>query len=671
VAKLCSILLAALIAFSCQKPEMKSGIDASIMDKNVRPQADLYRYMNGSWLAKYEIPADRSNFGMFTKLADDAEKNLRTIIEEAGSAKDRPAGSPQQKVGDVYASFMDSATIEAQGISPIKADLAACQDLKSKEDIVRLAAAMGRQGVFGPFVFFVDQDEKNSTRYIVNVYQTGLSLPDREYYLRDDPRFKNFREQLTAHMEKMFTLAGYADAKGMASRTMGVEMQIARRHWSQVENRDRDKTYNKMALTELTAMTPTFNWTLFAREAGFGSQESVRVFQPTYIRGLKEVFAGVPLADWKDYYAWRVLTSSAPYLSSAFVNENFSFFGRTLTGVEELRPRWKRGVSAVEETMGELVGRMYVERYFKPEAKQRMVQLVANLRAAYAERIKGLEWMSAETKQKALDKLAKFNAKIGYPDKWRDYSSMDIVKGDLVGNMRRAAAFEYQRQLDKLGRPIDRSEWFMTPQTVNAYYNATMNEVVFPAAILQPPFFNVDADDAVNYGGIGAVIGHEMTHGFDDQGRKSDGDGNLTDWWTDSDGKEFERRSGLMVDQYGRFNPIDTMKVNGQLTLGENIADLGGLTISYHAYQRSLAGKDSPVIDGLAGSQRFFLGWAQVWARKYRDDELRRRLLTDPHSPSEYRANGIVANMPEFYAAFDVKEGDPLFRSPSERVNIW
>ena len=666
-----SVLLAALVAFSCQKAEMKSGIDAANMDKNVRPQADLYRSMNGSWLSKYEIPADRSNYGMFTKLADDAEKNLRTIIEEAGAAKDRPAGSPQQKVGDMYASFMDSATIEEQEIAPIRPDLAACQDLKSKEDIVRLAAQMGRQGVFGPFVFFVDQDEKKSTQYIVNVYQSGLSLPDREYYLRDDPRFKNFREQLVAHMEKMFSLAGYADAKTMAGRVMGVEMRIARKHWTQVENRDRDKTYNKMALTDLTAMTPSFDWTAFAREAGFGSQESLRVFQLTYIKGLKEIFTGVPLADWRDYYTWRVLTSAAPYLSSAFVNENFAFFGRTLTGVEEIRPRWKRGVSAVEETMGELVGRIYVERHFKPEAKQRMVQLVENLRSAYAERIKGLEWMSEETKQKALEKLAKFNAKIGYPDKWRDYSSLEIIKGDLPGNMRRAAAFEYQRQLDKLGKPIDRTEWFMTPQTVNAYYNPTMNEVVFPAAILQPPFFNVEADDAVNFGGIGAVIGHEMTHGFDDQGRKSDGEGNLADWWTEADGKEFDKRVGMMVDQYNKFNPIDTMKVNGQLTLGENIADLGGLTISYHAYQQSLAGKEPSVIDGLTGTQRFFLGWAQVWARKYRDDELRRRLLTDPHSPSEYRANGIVANMPEFYAAFDVKEGDGLYRPESERVKIW
>jgi putative endopeptidase len=671
VAKLCTLLLAALLAFSCQKTELKSGIDATSMDKTVRPQTDLYHYMNGAWLAKYEIPADRSNYGMFTKLADDAEKNLRTIIEEAGAAADRPAGSPQQKVGDLYASFMDSATIEKQGISPISADLAACQGLASKTDLPLLAARMGRQFVFGPFVFFVEQDEKNSTRYIVNVYQSGLSLPDKEYYTRDDERFRNFREQLVQHMERMFTLAGYQDAKAMARRVMGIETQIAQKHWTQVENRDRNKTYNLLAISDLNKMTPAFNWTVFAREAGFGSQESVRVFQPTYLSGLQEILSAVPLTDWKDYFTWRLLTNSAPYLSSPFVDENFAFFGKTLTGVQENRPRWKRAVSAVEDNMGELVGRMYVEKYFKAEAKQRMMQLVENLRSTYAERIKGLEWMSEETKQKALAKLAKFNAKIGYPDKWRDYSSLEIIKGDLPGNMLRAAAFEYQRQLNKLGKPIDRSEWLMTPQTVNAYYNPTMNEVVFPAAILQPPFFNVDADDAVNYGGIGAVIGHEMTHGFDDQGRKSDGDGNLTEWWTENDGKEFERRSNLMVQQYNTFNPLDTMKVNGQLTLGENIADLGGLTIAYYAYQRSLGGKDAPVIDEMTGNQRFFLGWAQVWARKYRDDELRRRLLTDPHSPSQYRANGIVANMPEFYAAFDVKPGDPLYRNDQERVKIW
>jgi predicted metalloendopeptidase len=642
-----------------------------MMDTTVAPTADLYRYMNGRWLAAAEIPADRSNYGMFTKLADDAEKNLRTIIEEAGAAAERPAGSPAQKVGDMYRSFMDSAAIEAKGVTPIRSDLAAAQELASKDDLVRLAADLGRTGVFGPFVFFVNQDDKNSTQYIVNVYQSGLSLPDREYYLRDDPRFAAFRTGLQDHMTKMFTLAGYTDAAAMAGRVMSVEMRLARAHWSQVENRDRDKTYHKLALTELDALTPSFRWTAFAAAAGFGGQDSIRLYQRSYIEALEGIITAVSLQEWRDYYTWMVLTTSSPYLSSDLVAENFAFFSRTLTGVEEDRPRWKRGVGVVEQTLGELVGRIYVERHFKPEAKQRMVQLVENLRAAYGERINGLEWMEPATKAKAQEKLAKFTAKIGYPDTWRDYSTLEITPDDLVGNLRRAAAFEYQRQLSKLGKPIDRSEWFMTPQTVNAYYNPTMNEIVFPAAILQPPFFNVEADDAVNYGAIGAVIGHEMTHGFDDQGRKSDGDGNLTDWWTEKDGKEFEARTQVMVAQYNGFIPIDTMRVNGAFTLGENIADLGGLTIAYHAYQKSLGGKDAPVLDGFTGDQRFFLGWAQVWARAYRDDELRRRLITDPHSPSEYRANGVVANMPEFHRAFSVRAGDPLYRADGERVKIW
>ncbi len=666
-----AVLLMTLLFFACQTHHPGSGIDLTMMDKSVAPQTDFYRYMNGTWLKTFDIPADKSNYGSFEKVRDAAEQNLRSIIEEVSNTPNKEHGSVEQKVGDLYASFMDSVKVEQLGLAPVKQDLAAISALQNRADLIAQAAALAKEGVTGPFFHFVHLDSKNTTQYIVKIYQGGLSLPDRDYYLRDDPKFREFRAKFLSHMEKMFTLAGYTDAAARAKQVMSIEMQIAKVHWTNVENRDRIKTYNKLAMGSLSALTPAFDWKLYAKHAGFGDQESVMVYQPSYIKGFGEMFATVPLDEWKTYYAWRVLTWAAPYLNSSFVNEDFDFFGRTIQGIQELRPRWKRGVSTVEDGMGELVGKVYVGRYFKPEAKQRMVQLVVNLKAAYAERIKGLDWMGAETKTKALQKLEKFGSKIGYPDVWRNYGKLEIVPGDLLGNVKRANAFEYDRQLNKLGKPIDRTEWFMTPQTVNAYYSPEMNEVVFPAGLLQPPFFNVDADEAVNYGAIGAAIGHEMTHGFDDQGRKSDGDGNLKDWWTQEDAEEFTKRARVMVEQYSQYSPIDTFKVNGQLTLGENIADLGGLTIAYHAYRKSLDGKEAPMIDGLSGDQRFFLGWGQVWARKYRDDELRRRLIVDPHSPSEYRTNGIVANMPEFYAVYGVKAGDALFRPDSLRVKIW
>jgi len=669
--KYLSVLLVAFLFVACQTKQLGSGIDLTMMDKSVHPQADFYRYMNGTWLKTFDIPADKSNYGSFEKLGDLSEKNLRAIIDEVGNAQNKTKGSAGQKVGDLYASFMDSAKVEQLGITPIERDLAAINALGSKADLIAHAAALAKVGVPGPFFHFVHLDPKHTTQYIVKIYQAGLSLPDRDYYLKDDAKFRDFRTKFVSHMERMFTLAGYRDAASKARQVMDIEMRIAEVHWSNVENRDRTKTYNKLALADLNVLTPAFDWKSYANEAGFGTQESLIVYQPSYIKGFGKLFATASLDDWKTYYTWRVLTSWAPYLSTPYVNEDFDFFGRTIQGIQEIRPRWKRGVSTVEDAMGELVGKIYVERYFKPEAKERMVRLVSNLKDAFGERIRGLEWMSAETKKKALEKLDKFGSKVGYPDIWRDYSKLEIVAGDLLGNVKRANQFEYERQLNKLGRPIDRSEWLMTPQTVNAYYSPEMNEVVFPAAILQPPFFNVEADEAANYGAIGAVIGHEMTHGFDDQGRKSDGEGNLTDWWTKEDEEKFVQRSQVMVNQYGQYRPIDTLRLNGQLTLGENIADLGGLTIAYYAYQKSLNGRKAPVVEGLTGDQRFFLGWAQIWARKYRDDELRRRLLIDPHSPSEYRVNGIVANMPEFYASYDVKTNDPLYRADSLRVKIW
>lgn len=663
-------LVSIALFLACQKA-MKSGIDQTQMDKSVKPQEDFYAYMNGTWLKTFEIPEDKSNYGSFTKLADEAEVNLRTIIEESANAQNKEPGSNVQKVGDMYLSFMDSSRIEELGAEPIKGELTRIYNLASKDEVAQNMGRMGKLSMGATFFFFVDQDAKNTTQYIVNLYQGGLSLPDKSYYLSDNEKFTEIRTKFVDHMEKMFSMAGFENARQKADMVMEMETAIAEKHWSRVENRDRNKTYNKYALADLDNEMGDFNLALFAKEADFDTIDSLRVYQPSYFQALGKLFDQYSLDDWKTFMEWKLITSAAPYLSSNFVDEDFDFFRKTLSGVEQNRPRWKRAVGAVEDVLGEVVGKLYVERHFKPEAKERMVTLVENLRESFRQRIKGLQWMSDETKEKALVKLDKFNAKIGYPDKWKDYSALEIKADDLIGNMQRSALVEHNREMDKLGKPIDREEWHMTPQTVNAYYSPSMNEVVFPAAILQPPFFNMEADDAVNYGGIGAVIGHELTHGFDDQGRKSDGDGNLNDWWTEEDATKFEDRAQVMIDQYDGYNPIDTMHVKGKFTLGENIADLGGLTIAYYAYQNSLGGKEAPVIDGLTGDQRFFLGWAQIWARKYRDDELRQRLQTDPHSPSEYRTNGIVSNMPEFYQAFNVSESDPMYRAEDIRVKIW
>jgi predicted metalloendopeptidase len=661
----------ALALFSCQKAPMESGIDLTMMDTSVRPQDDFYNYMNGTWLKTFEIPADKSNYGSFTKVYDKTEKDLLAIIEEAADAPEKEPGSDIQKVGDMYLSFMDSTRAEELGVSPIENDLAAIQQVQSKDELVTLAASMEKVGVPNTFILFIDQDAKDATQYIVNFYQGGLGLPDRDYYLLDNQKLREVRSKYLTHREKMFTLAGIDGGAEKAEQIMSIEKELATHHWTRVENRDRNKTYNKFALADLDASMPAFDLQGFAAESGFGSIDSLRVYQPSYFTAFNKVFASVSLDEWKTFLTWKVLTRWAPYLNSELVDEDFAFFRHTLRGVEENRPRWKRGVSAARGTLAEILGRIYVERHFKPEAKERMVTLVDNLQLAFGERIKTLDWMGDATKERALEKLYKFKAKIGYPDKWKDYSKLEIKPDDLVGNLKRSRIVEHERELAKLGKPVDRDEWFMTPQTVNAGYVPNMNEVIFPAAILQPPFFNMDADDAINYGAIGAAIGHEMTHGFDDQGRKSDGDGNLTDWWTDEDAKEFEKRAEVLVEQFNGYNPVDTFHVNGRLTLGENIADLGGLTIAYMAYKNSLDGDEAPVIEGFTGDQRFFLGWAQVWARKYRDETLRERLLTDPHSPSRYRVVGIVSNMPEFYAAFDVKETDPMHRDQSERAKVW
>lgn len=664
------ILLIPLI-YGCSEKQLKSGIDQANFDKSVRPQDDFFQYVNGTWLKNAEIPADRSSWGAFYVLREEAQKNLRKIIEESANAENKVEGSEEQKVGDFYLSYMDSALIEELGINPIGKEIAAIKAIKTKDELVDLMAHFVRIGVQRPFTYWINQDRKESTKYIGYLHQSGLSLPDRDYYFNKNEKFVEIRNKFVKYVEDLFVLANINKAAKKAKRIMEMETAIAKAHWTRVENRDRNKTYNKYEIVKLDKENPNFNWIRYFEGAGLGSEKEIIVRQPNYFKEFDKLFKKFSVDDWKSYFTLKLVDISAPYLSKNFVDLEFDFYSKTLRGVEKIRPRWKRAVSATNNSLGEIVGKVYVKKHFKPEAKARMVELVENLRKSYKKRIEQVDWMSEETKKEALDKLAKFRPKIGYPDKWKDYSKLVVKKDDLVGNVFLSNQVEYEREINKLGKPIDRDEWFMSPQTVNAYYNPTMNEVVFPAAILQPPFFNMDADDAVNYGAIGAVIGHEMTHGFDDQGRKSDGDGNLREWWTEEDNERFTKRAQVMIDQYNQYNPIDSMHVNGELTLGENIADLGGLTIAYYAYKMSLDGKVASVIDGFSGEQRFFLGNAQVWQSIYRDEALRQRLVTDPHSPAMYRCNGVVSNMPEFYAAFDVKEDDPMYRAEDIRVKIW
>jgi putative endopeptidase len=648
---------------------LTSGIDTANFDKAVRPQDDLYLAVNGTWLAKTEIPADRSDYGAFTMLIENAENDMHEIIESAAADKHNPPGSERQKVGDLYASFVDEARAEALGIKPIEAKLAVVDAVTSKTDLIHALARLSNTGTSGPLRCGVDVDAKKSDEYIVEVGQAGLGLPDRDYYL--DAKYKAKLDAYQVYLEKLLTLAKIADAKKAAAEIVALETQIAKAQWSKVQNRDVDKTYNKMTVAELVKLAPGFDWNVYFRSAGLKDLKEVVVDQPSYQTAMAGLMDKVPLATWKVWLKAQIIRQYSGLLSKDFVNTEFDFYGKTLRGVPELRPRWKRGVALVEGCLGEAVGKLYVEKHFPPEAKQRMDQMVKNVLEAYRQRFEKLDWMSPETKQKALAKLAMFTPKIGYPKKWRDYSALEIRRDDLVGNSDRHATFEWNRDLAKLGKPVDRDEWHMNPQTVNAYYNPSMNEIVFPAAILQPPFFNLKADDAVNYGGIGAVIGHEIGHGFDDQGSKWDGHGNLDDWWTKADRSEFDKRGDALAAQYGQYEPFPGYKVNGRLTLGENMADLAGLTIAYDAYHISLGGKPAPVIDGLTGDQRFFMGFAQVWRRKHREADLKNRLLTDPHSPSEYRADGTPRNVAAFYTAFGVKEGDKMYLPPEKRVKLW
>jgi putative endopeptidase len=652
------------------KAELGSfGFDAAGMDRGTKAGDDFYKFANGNWDKATSIPSDRSSWGGFTVLRDRSDTRTRAIIEAVSKERGAP-GSIAQKVGDFYASFMDEATIEAKGVAPIRPLLASIAAIRTPGELSRAFGAANRMGISMPIGMGVELDLKDNTVYAGYVGQGGLGLPDRDYYLEDKPKFVEVRAKYLTHIANMLKLAGIADADAKAQRIYDLEKKIAATHWTQAESRQIDKLYNPVAAAELGSKMPGFDWPLFLTTVGIGNLKTIIVTQPSAVTAAARLVAGEPIETWKDYLTFHTIKDAAPFLSTPFVDENFAFDGPVLSGTPQLKERWKRGVDVINGTLGEAVGEIYVARYFPPESKAKADELVKNLTRAMDIRLAGLEWMSPETRVKAREKLAAFTPKIGYPDAWRDYSALQIVAGDAFGNAVRATEFEYNRQLAKIGKPVDRREWQMTPQTVNAYANPLMNEIVFPAAILQAPFFDPNADPAINYGGIGMVIGHEISHHFDDQGRKFDPQGKLSDWWTAEDVKRFEALTAKVVKQYGDYEPLPGSKVNGELTLGENMADLAGLTIAYDAYKLSLGGKPAPVIDGFTGDQRFFLGFAQVWRNKYRDATLQQLLTVDPHSPGHVRPK-VARNIDAWYAAFGVKPGEKYYLSPEERIRVW
>ena len=666
-----AVLSAVVVVGLAGQTALKSGLDSTTFDKAVRPQDDLFRHVNGGWLTKTEIPSDRPVYGTFIQLDEKAEANLYALIEELAGNKDKKPGSTAQQVGDFYAGFMDEATLSTLGAEPLKPRLA---EVDAIADTRALAETLGRLSVIGlpgPIGGYIEADAGDPTQMALYLFQGGTALPDRDYYLKDDAKFTNIRAKYVDYLTKVFTLAGRPNAAEDAKTVLALETELARIQWTQVESRDAVKTYNKYPVQKVIADMPGFDWVAWAKPQGIDKATEWVISQPSFFKSFAEMVPKTPLATWKAWMAAQVITMNASYLSKPFDEARFEFFSKTLSGQQQQRQRWKRGVQLVNSSMGEALGQLYVQKFFPAASKARMEKMIANLLEAYRQSITNLEWMTPETRKEALAKLAKFSPKIAYPNKWRDYSKLQVKGGDLVGTVERANRLETEYQIGKLGKPVDRDEWLMTPQTVNAYYNPVKNEIVFPAAVLQPPFFDLTADDAVNYGAIGAVIGHEIGHGFDDQGRRFDGDGKLRDWWKPEDEAEFQKRAKLLVEQFNGFSPAPGLKINGELTLGENIGDLGGLSIAYQAYKLSLAGKPAPVIDGFTGDQRFFTGWAQAWRMKARDEYLQRQVLADPHAWAEFRANGPLSNIPAFYDAFGVKPGDRLFLEPEKRVKIW
>ena len=648
---------------------LRSGLDLRWVDRDTRPQDDLFGHVNGQWLRTHEIPDDRAQDGAFRALRDRAEADVRAIVEDAENL----TGEDARKIADLYRSFMDTERVEAAGVEPLRPLL---EEITTAPDRATLARLLGRgQREHGPALFgvFVATDAKDSSRYLVHLSQSGLGLPDESYYRED--AYAEIRTRYVAHLARLAELVGLPEPQRLAETVMELETALAARSWDRVTNRDAEKTYTLMTGPALRQHARSFDWDAFLTGLGApaGAFDEVIVRQPSFVAAADELWAQRPLEQWRAWLAIRTASAFAEYLGQDVVDEDFDFYGRTLSGTPQLRERWKRGVSLVESALGEAVGRLYVERHFPAAAKERMQTLVANLVEAYRLSIGELDWMGQQTRERALAKLSRFTPKIGYPDRWKDYSALQVDPADLLGNARRAGAWHTDHDLAKIGEEVDRDEWLMTPQTVNAYYHPRLNEIVFPAAILQPPFFDPDADDAANYGGIGAVIGHEIGHGFDDQGSRYDGDGNMVDWWTPEDRSEFDRRSRQLIEQYDALSPLGLpdQKVNGALTVGENIGDLGGLTIAIKAYRIALGDAEAPELDGLTGLQRVLFGWAQVWRAATRDEEAVRRLAIDPHSPPDLRCNAVVTNLDAFHEAFDVAESDALYTPPGRRVRIW
>jgi putative endopeptidase len=650
--------------------ELVSGIEVAAMDTDFRPGDNFFYYVNGTWIVNTEMPADKSRYGEFDVLRDQSQEKVKAIIDVSANG-DFEWGTDEQKVGDLYNSYMNIDARDAKGIKPLQPELDRINSISDYADLAVYFAETMKRNLDSPIGFGQVADFKNPKKYMVYAGQSGLGLPDREYYLKDDEGSEVLRQKYVAHIERMYKLAGFTDGAAAAATILALEIRLAKQNMRKEDTRNWSVNYNKVAVEDLSEVMPNFNWDGYLEAAGLQEVGTLVFITTDYLRALDGIIVDTDLDTWKTYLQWSALNQTTSRLTSEIDAQNFDFYGRTLSGTEEQRAMWRRGVDVVNGALGEVVGKVYVKNHFLPEAKERMLDLVANLIKAYEKSIKELEWMSEETKLEALDKLSKFTLKIGYPNEWRDYSALSIDPDDLYGNAERAALSEYQRLLDRQGGPVDRNEWAMTPQTVNAYYMPPLNEIVFPAAILQPPFFNLEADAAVNYGAIGAIIGHEIGHGFDDTGSTFDGDGVLRNWWSDEDRAEFEKRTDVLVAQYSAFKPFDDLNINGKFTLGENIGDLGGISIGLLAYKMSLDGEEPPVIDGFTGVQRVFLGFGRVWRGIIRDETLRMRIATDPHSPAIYRANGAVRNVPEFYKAFDVSEEDALYLAPEDRVKIW
>lgn len=644
---------------------LKLGFNPAELDLSTRPQDDFYDYVNGIWIASTDIPPERTSYGTMTILFEETEHQVRDLIEQADDRE-------QRKIRDLYASFMNEPLVEELGTAPLAGELDRIAALESHSDVTNYMALALTMGIQVPLDFYIDANAEDTNQSLAYFWQSGLGLPDRDYYLTDNERLADVREHYAAHITRMFELAGWQGGAEASAAITRIEHRIAESHWSRVQNRNRELIYrSKFSLSSASDLSDQFDWAPFLEKAGFGRPDEFIIAQTDYFAELGKIIREYPVEQWRDYLRFKTLKAHAPYLNEALLQEDFDFQGRILRGQKEIQPRWKRGVRLVNLALGEAVGKAYVTAHFSTDSKERVNRMIENLRAAFGEAIDELEWMSIETKVKARQKLALFTSKIGYPGKWRDYSTLTIAADDLVGNVRRARAFEHYRQVAKLYKPVDRTEWGMTPQTVNAYYRPTMNEIVFPAAILQPPFFDPEADDAINYGAIGSVIGHEFSHGFDDQGRKFSGEGRLTDWWAESDAAEYIARSRILIEQYDRFNPLPDQAINGELTLGENIADLAGLVIAYRAWQMALDRKDSPVIEGFSGDERFFIGYALGWRGKFRDEYLREILLSDPHAPYRYRVIGALQNMQAFYDTYDLQPGDGMYLAPDKRVKIW